>query len=325
MAFQLNALVGKAGMMFAAFSSLMFAGCTESESNLALGTLERDRITLSATAPEIIIDQPVAEGSHVAPGDLLVQLDATLQLANIAKIQGDLAQLRANLEKLNNGSRPEELAAAAARVETARAVLQESERDYERITGITERGLAARADLDTAESRRDTNAARLREAEAQLQLLRVGTRAEDIALAQAQMQSTEALLQSEQQKLSNLAVVATRSATLDSLPWNIGERVTVGAQLAVLLADGPPYARVYIPEQSRTSIKVGDNLVVHVDGVETSFNGTVRWIALEPAFTPYYTLTSAERSRLVYLAEIVLESNAADLPAGIPAQVELPQ
>jgi HlyD family secretion protein len=325
MADQLNKLASKAGIILPVFFGLILSGCTEGESNLALGTLERDRITLSATASEIIVDQPVTEGSHVEPGDLLVQLDSTLQLANIAKLQGDLAQLRANLDKLNNGARPEEIAAAAARVETAQAVLQESERDFQRITGIAERGLAARAELETAESRRDTNAARVREAEAQLQLLKSGSRSEDITLAQAQIQSAEALLQSEQQKLSNLAVVATRAATLDSLPWNTGERVSVGAQLAVLLADGPPYARVYIPEQSRTSINVGDSLVVHVDGVDTPFTGTVRWIALEPAFTPYYTLTSSERSRLVYLSEIVLAPEAADLPAGIPAQVELPQ
>ena len=74
-----------------------------------------------------------------------------------------------------------------------------------------------------------------------------------------------------------------------------------------------------------TSINVGTSLVVHVDGIETTYTGTVRWIALEPAFTPYYTLTSSERSRLVYLAEITLSTDARDLPAGIPAQVELPQ
>ncbi|MES2626884.1 MAG: HlyD family efflux transporter periplasmic adaptor subunit [Pseudomonadota bacterium] len=304
---------------------MTLAACTEGESNLALGTLERDRITLSATAAEIIIEQPVAEGSHVQTGDLLVQLDATLQLANIAKIQGDLAQLHANLAKLNNGARPEEISAATARLETANALLQESERDFQRITGIAERGLAARADLETAESLRDTNAARVREAEAQLQLLRAGSRIEDINLAQAQIQSAEALLQSEQQKLNNLSVVATRAGTLDSLPWNTGERVATGAQLAVLLSDDPPYARVYIPEQSRAAINTGDNLVVHVDGVDTAFTGTVRWIALEPAFTPYYTLTSSERSRLVYLAEVALPAEASDLPAGLPAQVELPQ
>ena len=212
------------------FFLLTLSACTEGESNLALGTLERDRITLSATAAEIIINQPVAEGSHVETGDLLVQLDSTLQLASIARIQGDLAQLQANLEKLNNGPRPEEIAAATARVDTATTVLQESERDFQRVTGIAERGLAARAELETAESRRDTNAARMREAQAQLDLLLSGSRSEDISLAKAQIQSAEALLQSEQQKLSNLAVVATRPGTLDSLPWNTGERVVAGAQ-----------------------------------------------------------------------------------------------
>lgn len=325
MAYRVNAFAAKCGIVNRLLLMLALTGCTEVESNLALGTLERDRITLSATAAEIIVDQPVTEGSHVEAGDLLVQLDSTLQLASIAKIQGDLAQLQANLERLNNGPRPEEIAAATARVETAAALLQESERNFQRLTGIAARGLAARADLETAESLRATNLARLREAEAQLQLLQSGTRSEDIRLAQAQIQSAEALLQSEQQKLNNLAVVATRSATLDSLPWNTGERVAAGAQVAVLLADGPPYARVYIPEQSRTAISAGDELVVHVDGIDTAFTGTVRWISLEPAFTPYYTLTSSERSRLVYLCEIVLAPEAADLPAGIPAQVELPQ
>ncbi len=203
-------------------------------------------------------------------------------------------------------------------------MLQETERNFLRVRGIADRGLAAQADLETAESMRETNAARVREAQALLEVLLAGSRDEDINLARAQIQSAEALLQSEQQKLSNLSVVATRDGILDSLPWNTGERVIAGAQLAVLLADGPPYARVYIPEQRRAAISAGDSLVAHVDGVEMSFAGTVRWIALEPAFTPYYTLTSSERSRLVYLAEIVLSSEAENLPAGLPAQVELP-
>jgi HlyD family secretion protein len=63
---------------------------------------------------------------------------------------------------------------------------------------------------------------------------------------------------------------------------------------------------------------------VHVDGAEESFTGRVRWIAQEPAFTPYYALNSSERSRLVYLAEVQLPDTAANLPAGLPVQVELP-
>ncbi len=303
---------------------LALGACTETESNVALGTLERDRITLSATAPEIIVNQPVAEGARVEQGALLVQLDTTLQQAAVARVQADQAQLQANLDKLRNGARTEDVAAAAARVDTVRSALLESERNLKRISDLRERNVASQAERDNAETQRDANASRLRDLEAQLQLLEAGSRSEDLRQAEAQVLAATAQLIAEQQKLANLSVVATRAGTLDSLPWHVGERVNTGQQLAVLLAEGPPHARVYIPEPARAAIAVGTTLAVHVDGVDTAFTGTVRWIAQEPAFTPYYALNSSERSRLVYLAEVQLPDSALDLPVGLPAQVELP-
>ena len=315
-----------AGMMNAALLAclLLLGACSKTESNVALGTLERDRITLSATAPEIIVNQPVAEGSRVTVGTLLVQLDTTLQEAAVARVQAEQAQFQANLDKLRNGARAEDISAVVARTDTARSMLRESERNLERIEGLMDRNLAAQAEYENAETQRDSNAARLRDIEAQLQLLTSGTRIEDLRQAEAQLLATSAQLISEQQRLANLSVVATRDGTLDSLSWHVGERVATGQQLVILLADGAPYARVYIPEPSRAAISVGTSLTVHVDGVETPYTGTVRWIALEPAFTPYYALNSSERSRLVYLAEVQLPDTALDLPAGLPAQVELP-
>jgi len=98
----------------------------------------------------------------------------------------------------------------------------------------------------------------------------------------------------------------------------------MGAPLAVLLAEGPPFARVYIPEPVRARVSVGDTLTIRVDGIDAAMTGTVRWISVEPAFTPYYALNREERSRLMYLAEIQLGEDAAALPSGLPAQVELP-
>jgi HlyD family secretion protein len=308
----------------ALLAGFFLTGCTGEVPRMALGTLEQDRITLSATAGEIITAEPVSEGATVQAGDLLVQLDDTLQQAAIRRTEAEIAAQQALLEKLQNGPRPQEIAAARARGETAEATLLESERDLTRIREIVQRNLGAQADLDTAEIRRDSNAARLRDARAQLDLLLAGSRAEDIAQASAQLAALNASLQAQQQQLRNLSVVATRAGKLDSLPWHVGERVTPGSQVAIILADGPPYARVYIPEPARAAINIGTTLPIYVDGIETPFTGTVRWISLEPAFTPYYALNSSERSRLVYLAEIQLPASAADLPAGLPAQAALP-
>jgi HlyD family secretion protein len=104
--------------------------------------------------------------------------------------------------------------------------------------------------------------------------------------------------------------------------WHVGERVTMGSTVAVLLADAAPYARVYVPEPWRAHLHVGDRKPVSVDGIAQPLTRTLRWISSEAAFTPYFALNATDRARLVYLAEFDLEGGEA-LPTGVPAQVLL--
>ncbi|MFV8818583.1 HlyD family secretion protein [Haliea sp. E17] len=299
-----------------------FTGCGEEPATQALGTLERDRIILRATAAEIITAQPVPEGSQVTAGTLLVQLDDRQQRAVVARSRADVGRARAELEELRNGARPEEIAAATARVSGARASLVQAGAQYTRTVSLVKQKLAAQAELDQALATRDEAEANLQSAREDLLRLTNGTRQEQLDAGAAALQAAEAQLAVEEHKLSDLSVVATRDAWLDSLPWNEGERVTSGATLAVLLANSRPYARVYVPEPWRARVKIGDSYPVHIDGVDQAIEGRLRWIATEPAFTPYYALNASDRSRLVYLAEFDLTSGD-DLPSGVPAQVLL--
>jgi HlyD family secretion protein len=306
-------------------AALLLLGCSEPEANVALGTLERNRIVLTATAAELITAQPLAEGSQVEAGQLLVQLDTGLQSLTVERLQAELQQREATLLQLRNGARMEEIAAATARADSAAATLRDSQLQLQRVEDLVQQRMAARAELDTATAQADANAARLRDASAQLDLLRAGSRAEELTQAEARLQATRAQLALEQRRLADLSIVATRSGTLDSLPFHAGERVALGSPLAILLDSAAPYARVHIPAAVRAAVVPGTTLSVHVDGSAEVFAGEVRWISQEPAFTPYYALNSSERSRLVYLAEIQLPASAGALPAGLPVQVELPQ
>jgi HlyD family secretion protein len=94
--------------------------------------------------------------------------------------------------------------------------------------------------------------------------------------------------------------------------------------VAVVLAEGMPYARVHIPEPLRASYVAGARVQLAIDGVAAPLGGTVRYVSAEASFTPYYSLTQEDRSRLSYLAEITVDDPAAaDLPAGVPVQVTL--
>ncbi len=302
---------------------ILLTACDSQNRHTALGTLERDRIAHTATTNEVIVALPVTQGSQVTVGTLLVQLDDTLQLAQVSKAEADVAQAEANLEKLRNGAREEEVAASRAKVAAHRASLIGSESSIKRANELIISNSISVANRDIALAARDADLANLQSSQEELRKLTNGTRDEDLRVAEAHLDAVNAILASENKKLNDLSIESTRDGILDNLPWNLGERVTTGSPLAIVLAGKAPFARVYVPEPYRIKLNVGDELVVNVDGLEESIVGVLRWISTEPAFTPYYALNQEERSRLMYLAEIQLPDHHASLPNGVPAQVEL--
>ncbi len=309
---------------FIAVIFILLSACNNRDQAVALGTLERDRIAHTATVSEVVVALPVTQGSVVSKGTLLVKLDDTQQKAQVARVQAQVLQAEANLEKLHNGAREEEVAAASAKVAGAKAKLVESEARYKRTKNLIQRELTSQANLDQSLAARDASFADLRSTQEYLRELTNGTREEDLRIAEAQLGAVIAALASEHKKLADLSITATRDGILDNLPWNLGERVSAGSPLAIVLAGKAPFARIYVPEPYRVKVKVGDKLLIHVDGLDNTITGELRWISSEPAFSPYYALNQDQRSRLMYLAEVQLPDSEAGLPNGIPAQVELP-
>ncbi|MBN9669533.1 HlyD family secretion protein [Roseibium aggregatum] len=305
-------------------ASLMLASCFDETGGVALGSLERDRVALSATAAEVLIDLPVPQGTFVEKGTVLARLDPAEQQAVVNQARAEVQKAQANLLKLENGAREEEIATARANVAGAKAELAEAEATFTRYSDLTGRGTTSQAQLDSARAARDAKDASLKSAEQQLKELVTGTRPEDLEIAKAELAAAKASLESQEKILSDLTITASRDGVLDNLPWNLGERVSVGSPVAIMLAGDAPYARVYVPEPYRVRVKEGDRLEVRIDGLADPIEGTVRWISSEPSFTPYYALNQTDRSRLMYVAEVQLPDSASDLPNGVPAQVLLP-
>ncbi len=300
-------------------------GCSRGAPEIALGTLERDRITLTATAAEVITEVLVAEGQNVTTGQLLLRLDDRRQAARVAQAAAEAERAAAQLAELQNGARAEQIAAAQARLEGAEAGALAASNQLERVRAIYQQKLAGKAEFDQALAQRDAAQAAVKDAHEQWQLLVAGTRVEQVRQAQAQVAAAAALLELEQKNLADLSVTATRDGRVDALPWLAGDRVAAGAVLAVLLVERAPYARIYLPQTYRAALHEGNALQVRVDGIDRTLVGHIRSISAEPAFTPFYALNQKERTRLVYLTEVALGADAVDLPAGLTAQVLLPE
>ena len=302
----------------------LLSACARNGGVPAVGTIERHRFEIAATATEQIVAMPVREGQAVKQGEVVAELDGGSLAANRASVAAQASQLRHRLDELVHGARSEEMVQAQAQVAAAKAQNDQAEKDYQRLSDLVARGLVAQTQVDQQRQLRDTSAAALRSASAGLELLQRGTRSEQLEQARASLRSAESLLQQQDVLLGRLKLVAPVDGVIEALPYRLGERPPVGAPVVIMLASGMPYARVYIPEPQRAPLRAGQSLTVRVDGVARPFAGTLRYIAGEASFTPYYALTQRDRSRLAFLAEIDLtEPEARDLPAGVPVEVML--
>jgi HlyD family secretion protein len=303
----------------------LLASCARGSGDPVLvGTLERDRIELAAQGSDPIVAIEIKEGEHVRAGQVLVRQEPLAADAHVAEARATAEQARQRLAELVTGPRVEDILAARARVSSAQAALVRDEADLVRAENLVKSRLVSAAQFDAARAARDGAAAALREAEAALTAQLRGTRREQLDQARSALAAAEAATQALEVAQGRLTVKASRDAVVEALPYKVGEQPPMGAPVAILLADGAPYARVYVPEPQRARVKRGDRAAVKVDGVATTFTGIVRYVASAAAFTPYYALTQADRSRLAYLAEIDLMDPAArDLPAGVPLEVRL--
>lgn len=317
-------MITRAVAILALALPLAMQSCDGTSANVALGVLMRERVVLTATANEIITELPVNEGNAVGAGTVLVQLEDNLQRANLAVAEALLEEAEADLSRMRTGAREEEVAIAQAHVEGARAVYDEAQATFERNRRLLETGALTAARLDQDLARRNSARADLTSAEQALAELRSGARPEDIRIAEAKVRAAEAKVSAERTRLEDLTIRASRDGVLDSLPWNLGERVPLGSPVAILLAGDRPYARIYVPEPLRVRLNVGDPVTIVLDGTSESYEGRLRWISQEPAFTPYYALNQEQRSRLVFLAEVELPETARSLPVGVPVSALLP-
>lgn len=190
-----------------------------------------------------------------------------------------------------------EVAQAEAAIAAARTARSVASAERTRLANLRSRGVVSDQDLDQADLARDEAEARLREAEARLDAAK--------------------------KHLNDLTLRAPTNGVLDQLPFEEGERVPAGATLAVILAAGDPWVRVWIPEPHRAQVAAGTPAQVFVDGIAEPLEGRVRDVSRDAAFTPHYALTERDRVHLVYEARVTVLDAPADLPAGMPAHVLL--
>jgi HlyD family secretion protein len=307
-------------------ATIPLSACGNGKDVPAVGTLERDRYDLVAEAYEPIAQIMVKEGDHVTAGQPLLQLATDRIAAQRMNKAGLLAQAKGRLAELERGPRKEVIEQQRAELAGAEATVTTAKRELDRISQLATQDFQTKSALDAQRNKYETAVAARNAARATLAASLNGTTPEELEQAAAAVDAAQGALDDIAKEEQRYTITAPVDGVIDSLPYRLGERPRAGDTVIVMLKGGNPYARVYVPAAVRPEVKPGVMATVHVEGYTKPFQGRVRMVADDAAFTPFYALTEYDRGRLSYLSKIdLVEDKSVDLPTGLPVQVTFGQ
>lgn len=170
----------------------------------------------------------VEKADKVRKDQVIVRLEDQEYKAQLDQATGQIASLEARLKELLNGSRPEEIAAAKADWDAARADLENSRIKLERRRGLVKDGVLAQQDLDDAKARFDADSNRVKGLERRYELVRIGPRQEVIEQVRGEIRQAKGSVDFYQTQLANTVIRAPINGTILERVVEQGEFVTTG-------------------------------------------------------------------------------------------------
>ncbi|MBS1213422.1 MAG: HlyD family efflux transporter periplasmic adaptor subunit [Proteobacteria bacterium] len=324
---------------------------------LASGVLEARNINVGSKVGGRVVRVLAREGDRVESGQVLVEFDGSEQAARVEQARGRLALARANLEKLENGSRPEdiaeseaaarqngagsgyrveELASARADLQRARTDAANAEKEIHRLEPLLPRNLVSRQAYDDAAARFrmaqaqvaslehavEAAEGRLRAAKAAMERTEHGFRREEIDAARAECTIAEGQLHEAEVLWAEREVRAPMASVVEVLDLRPGHLLQPNAIVAKLLEYDQLFVIVYVPETRIGRVRLGQAAEVRVDAdPKRKFRAEVEQIRQQAEFLPRNVQTFEERTHQVIGVKLRVHNDDGALRAGIYADV----
>lgn len=324
----------------------------------ASGTLEARNISVGSKEGGRVAKVLIKEGDAVKTGQILITFEDSQLAAIVQQNRGEVAQARAQLDKMLHGNRPEEIAqaqaaahpptgiagfleedlrAAHANAEKAKADLADAQVTYDRTKQLVAAGVYAQQLLDDAAARLKIAQAtldnanhtvvsaegRLRQASAAQKLSESGFRKEDIDSARANLEAAQGALALAESRYAERQVVSPADAVVEVMDMRPGDLLLPNATVAKLLEAQQLYVVVYVPQSLIGHVQVGAKATIKVDAFPNErFDAVVEQIRQQAEFLPRNVQTADEREHQVVGVKIRVMNPGLKLRAGIAADVE---
>ncbi|WP_020677485.1 HlyD family secretion protein [Geopsychrobacter electrodiphilus] len=311
-------------LAFLLMTLVLLAGCQAQTEPGFQGYTEGDFVLLASPLGGRLTSLAVTRGARVKAGERLFSLDPQPEQSLVEAASQELRRAESRLQDMLKGLRPSELAAIRFRLTQARTALALSQREFERRTKLVAQQAMAAEELDRARADLQHDQAAVAEVKAQLETAQLGSRADSISAARAEIEAARAQLTRAQWAASQKSVTAPQDALVFDTLFKAGEFVAAGAPVVSLLSPANIKIRFFIPEPLVGGLQIGQTIAVHYDGEAENFSAKIVFISPQAEYTPPIIYSRETRAKLVFMVEARPESAvAARLHPGQPVDVQL--
>ncbi len=238
----------------------------------ATGTLAaEDQVVLGTKVPGRLVELGVDLGSAVKKGQVIARQDQTDAKLRVEQADAALQQARVRLGLSPAGTDERVDPDKTSLVRQAAAVLDEARLTRDRMQKLFEQELVARAQLDAAVSALGVADARYQDA------------VEEVRNRQGMLLQRRSELDLARQALIDTSIAAPIDGAVSARPASMGEYLAAGAPVVTIVRLHPLRLRLSVPERDAAGVRVGQPVVVAVEGVAGEHAGRVARIS--PAFT----------------------------------------
>ena len=294
------------------------------ESLELFGNVEIRRVHLGFRVSGRIETILFEEGDFVKQGEVIATLDSKPNRDALAVAQAQQDRAAAELTRMHNGPRPQEIEQARAMLAEGRASLRLCEAELERTEKLLPTKAKTQSEYEATLAQRDEALAKVRHGEETLNLLEEGFRKEDIAIAQSQFAEAKANLDRAKTALDDTFLLCPNDGVILTRIEEPGAVVQAGQNVVTLSLKDAVWVYVYVPEPERGRIVPGMKAEIYTDtNQDKPYPGQVGYISPEAEFTPKNVETPQLRTNLVYRTRIIADTVDSGLQQGMPVTVRL--
>jgi multidrug efflux pump subunit AcrA (membrane-fusion protein) len=293
------------------------AGIVEAASeNIAVGTL----------VPGGVQEICVKVGTAVKKGDPLFKIDDRDLQAELLVRKSALLSAQERLAKLQAMPRAEDIPPAEAKVAQAQADLNEAHTLYEMWRNISDPSAVSAEELKTRRFNYESGQAKLKQAEAELALLKAGAWKPDLEIAQAEVTAAEAQVKAVETQIDRLTVRAPVDGEVLQVKVRLGEFAPTGVLATPLMLIGDVetlHVRVDIDENDAWRLKPNAPARAFLRG-NRDLATDLKFFRVEPYVVPKRSLTGESTERVdTRVLQVLYSFDRNSLPVYVGQQMDV--